>query len=172
MAPAWRFNLQAIVPRRSALAPSATVGLLRTGASSWICRFSAVTAASQKVSENLKIAPGSPVYCIERLRFVNNEPIVLVTTYLPQALCAGLERFDLGSRSLYEILEKEFGLILSHGRRTIEAVAASLREAELLHVEEYDPMVLLDSVTFLKDGTPGDDDLPSVSLVDTPPTRP
>ena len=70
------------------------------------------------------------------------------------------------------------------------------REAELLQVEERDPMVLLDSVTYLKDGTPveyyhaihrgdrsrfevdlhralpGDDDLPSVSLVDTPSARP
>ncbi len=113
-----------------------------------------VVGASQKVSEYLKIEVGSPVFCIERLRFVNNEPIVLVTTYLPQALCRGLERFDLGTRSLYDVLENELGLLLSHGRRTIEAVAADEREAQLLQVELRDPMVLLDSVTYLKDGTP------------------
>jgi GntR family transcriptional regulator len=113
-----------------------------------------VTDASQKVSDYLQIAPGDPVFCIERLRFVNNEPIVLVTTYLPQALCAGLERFDLSSRSLYDILENELGLELSHGRRVIEAVPANEREALLLQVEERDPMVLLNSVTYLKDGTP------------------
>ena len=115
---------------------------------------SEVAEAGQQVSEYLRIPPGTPVFCIERLRFVNHEPIVLVTTYLPQALCAGLERFDLSSRSLYDILENELGLALASGRRTLEAVAASQREAELLQVEPGAPMVLLDSVSYLRDGTP------------------
>jgi GntR family transcriptional regulator len=51
-------------------------------------------------------------------------------------------------------LEHELGLVLSHGRRTIEAVAASEREAGLLQVAQRDPLVLLNSVTYLPDGTP------------------
>jgi DNA-binding GntR family transcriptional regulator len=37
---------------------------------------------------NLKL--DTPVFNIERLRFVKDEPIVLVRTYVPYALCPGL----------------------------------------------------------------------------------
>lgn len=113
-----------------------------------------IIPAPPKVARFLNIHPDDKVLCIERLRFVDDEPIVLVTTYLPDALCHEVVRFDLSKRSLYDILENELGFELSHGRRTIEAVRANKREALLLQVSENDPMILLDSVTYLKNGTP------------------
>ena len=110
--------------------------------------------ASPKVARYLNVEPGTQVFNIERLRFIDDEPIVLVTTYLPYELCSELANSDLSNQSLYAVLEKEFGLELSHGRRTIEAVPANKREARLLQVDEYDPLILLDSVTYLKDDTP------------------
>ena len=113
-----------------------------------------VQPALPSVAEYLDLPPGTPVFCIERLRFVENEPILLVTTYIPYALCPRLAEYDLSNQSLYAVLEKEFGLVISHGRRTVEAVPATEREARLLMVEECDPLMLLDSVTYLEDGTP------------------
>lgn len=110
--------------------------------------------AKPKVAEFLALEPGTPVFCIERLRYVDNTPIVLVTSYLPQSLCPNLMDFELTGQSLYRVLETEFGIVLSHGRRTIEAVGARAREAELLGVEECDPLILLHSVTYLEDGAP------------------
>ena len=51
----------------------------------------AVVPASAKVAQELKIDLGTPVVELQRLRFVENEPIVLVTSYLPHKLCPGLE---------------------------------------------------------------------------------
>ena len=113
-----------------------------------------VQPASPKIANYLGLAPGTPVFCIERLRFVEDVPIVLVTTYIPYQLCPRLGEYDLSNLSLYSILEKEFGLMISRGRRTIEAVAANKREAQLLRVEESDPLLLLNSVSYLEDGTP------------------
>lgn len=113
-----------------------------------------VQPAAAKVAEKLKINEGELVYCIERLRSADGEPLLLVTTYIPASLCPGLERFDLGKQSLYKVLEKEFGLAISRGRRTIEAVSANQREAELLKIKECDPLILLNSVTYLEDGAP------------------
>jgi GntR family transcriptional regulator len=107
-----------------------------------------------KVAALLNLEPGAPVFCIERQRFVENVPVVLVTTYISYALCPTLADYDLSNRSLYSLLEGEFGLVISHGRRTIEAVAASKREAQLLMVEEFDPLLLLESVICMEDGTP------------------
>jgi GntR family transcriptional regulator len=113
-----------------------------------------VIPATDKVAECLKIDVNAPVYCVDRLRFVNDEPIVLVTTYLPGDKVPGLEKFDLGNQSLYAVLEREFGIVLSHGRRTIEAALASKHEASMMNIKEGDPMIVLNSITYLEDGAP------------------
>jgi len=113
-----------------------------------------IQPAHKKIANYLQIEPGDRVIVIERLRSVENEPIVLVTTYLPYDICPDLINEDLSTQSLYALLEKKHGLELSHGRRTIEAVAANQYEAQLLGVEEGAPLVLLDSVSYLRDGRP------------------
>jgi GntR family transcriptional regulator len=44
--------------------------------------------------------------------------------------------------------------VIARGRRTLEAVAANAYEASLLQVEEGSPLMMLDSVSYLEDGTP------------------
>ena len=110
--------------------------------------------ANPKVAALLGLAPASPVVEIERLRFVNHEPLVLVTTYLPFALCRELLAMDLSRQSLYAILEGQLGLVIARGHRYLEAVPASPYEANLLQVEAGSPLMLLDSVSYLENGTP------------------
>jgi GntR family transcriptional regulator len=113
-----------------------------------------VVPASAKVAGLLQIDPGAPLLEIERLRFVKDEPITLVTTFLPFSRCADILRADLTRQSLYALMEQQCGLVIVRGHRTLEAVAANLREAELLQVEIGAPLMLLDSVSYLDDGTP------------------
>lgn len=110
--------------------------------------------ASPKIARFLQLEPGEPVIEIERLRFVQEEPIALVTTFLPYASCPGLLETDLTHQSLYAVMERECGLVIARGRRTMEAVPASQREAELLGISVGAPLMLLDSVSYLDDGTP------------------
>ncbi len=113
-----------------------------------------MVAADEEVAARLSLEPGALVVEIERLRFVEDEPVVLTTTYLPHALVPGLETADLGRRSLYEFLQTECGLSLARGRRTIEAVAADIRQARLLGVRKGAPLVFLQSVSYLADDRP------------------
>ena len=113
-----------------------------------------VRPAAEPMAARLKVKPGTPLVEIERLRFVEDEPVVLTTTYLPQALAPGLESADLTHRSLYEYLETECGLSLERGQRTIEAVAADAHQAKLLRVRPGAPLVFLQSVSYLADGRP------------------
>jgi GntR family transcriptional regulator len=113
-----------------------------------------IVAANTKVAEYLDIDPGTLVFEITRLRFVNDVPVILVTTYLPYELCPQLEDAELSDESLYAFLEKECGLFIESGRRFIEAVATNEIESKLLEVEVGAPSVQLDSVSYLEDGTP------------------
>src|SRR5512136_2100411 len=65
-----------------------------------------LSPASAKVASFLRLEPGTPVIEIERLRFVKDEPIVLVTTYLPYSRCPELLRADLTRQSLYAFMEQ------------------------------------------------------------------
>ncbi len=110
--------------------------------------------ASGTVAEQLHISPQSDVLRIERVRSVNDEPIVLVTTFLPADLCSGLEHTDLNDKSLYKAMEEVCGLRIAHGRRALEAISASESDARYLRVEEGEPLIYLRSVTYLADGRP------------------
>ena len=113
-----------------------------------------VVPAIPKIAAYLNLNPETPVIQIDRLRYVQDEPIVFVTTYLPHALCPMLLEADLTEQSLYAFLEQEYGLVIARGRRILEAVLANEYDAELLGVMPGAPLILLDSVSYLEDGTP------------------
>lgn len=113
-----------------------------------------VVPATRKIAGFLKIKQGAPVVHIDRLRFVDEDPLVLVSTYLPASRCPGLEAVDFTRRSLYEYLETAYGIVIDRGRRVLEAVPAGDYEAGLLGVKKGAPLILLDSVSYLADGVP------------------
>lgn len=113
-----------------------------------------IAPASEKVAEFLDIPVGTLVVDMQRLRFINDEPILVVTTYIPLDVYPPLATVDLTNRSLYEYLEKEGGIFITRGRRYIEAVLANETEADLLEVEPGAPLMMLDSVSYSASGQP------------------
>jgi GntR family transcriptional regulator len=107
-----------------------------------------VIPASEKVARFLDINPGDQVIDILRLRFINDEPIQMVTTYVPFEMCPALATVDLTNRSLYKFLETECGIFIAKGQRYVEAVLANETEAELLGIERGAPLLMLDSISF------------------------
>lgn len=113
-----------------------------------------VTPASEKVARFLDIAPGEKVVDLLRLRSVNDEPIQLVTSYIPLEICPALATVDLTNRSLYEFMESECGIFIAKGRRYLEAVLANETEAALLGIERGAPLLMLDSISYSETGKP------------------
>ena len=99
--------------------------------------------ATEAVAEALDLRPGDPVVVIERLRTADGEPMAIERAHLAATLVPGLLRESLEGRSLYAILRERYGLVLDDGTQTIEAVAASAAEADLLHVPRGHPVLRL-----------------------------
>jgi GntR family transcriptional regulator len=114
----------------------------------------AVIPSPAGIAHQLGLPTGAPVVHLRRLRFVDGEPIVLVSSYLPAAACPGLESVDFRERSLYAYLHAAYGLLIARGWRTIEAVVADERTAELLEVPPGAPLLQLDSIGYLENGVP------------------
>jgi GntR family transcriptional regulator len=112
-----------------------------------------LTSASRTVADALEIDPDTPVIELSRLRMLNNEPSVFVTTYIAHDSCPPLLEADLENKSLYAFLD-QCGVRLHRGRRYISVSLANEYEASLLHMEIGAPLITLDSITYLYSGKP------------------
>lgn len=113
-----------------------------------------VVPSNERVSNALGVKSGTDVVELRRLRFADGEPIVVVVTYIAQEKCSGLLAKDLEGRSLYEILESDYGLTIYSATRNLEAIAAGSYEAHLLEIEKGDPVHFSESIVYLMDGSP------------------
>lgn len=138
-----------------------------------------VVPAPKVVASELGIPEGTPVVMIDRVRSVDGQPIVLVTTYLPHGRVPGLEAVDLSDASLYQTLASTYGLVIERGRRMLESIAATVPCAAELDLEPGDPVLFLRSVTYTADDQAieyyearhrGDRTILEVDLVRKPPT--
>jgi GntR family transcriptional regulator len=107
-----------------------------------------VVPADEQVAQSLDLELGASVIVLERLRFVDEEPWVLVTTYLPFEIAPGLLTDDLENQSLYGLLEQKYGVQLRYGQRAIEASIAGAALARNLGVSPGDPVLVLRSTVY------------------------
>ena len=98
--------------------------------------------ADVSVAQHLKIPVSTPVFFCQRLRLINQEPVMLENCTMPVALFQDFGKYDLEGRSLYEIMETEYGVAAHHSEQSLEAVVAADYEAETLHIEPGAPLML------------------------------
>jgi GntR family transcriptional regulator len=99
------------------------------------------------IAQGLRLASKAPVHKIVRLRLSNSMPLLLETSYLSAERCPDLEQHNLANRSLYEVLEQEYGILLKRARQTLEATAANVYESQLFNIPAGTPMILLEGIT-------------------------
>jgi GntR family transcriptional regulator len=109
---------------------------------------------SPHVAEVLGLPETEQIVLLERLRFVNGEPLVVTTAHMPYALCAPILELDMTQRSLFETFERDLGFTLQRGTRAIEARLASREIAEHLEIQQGAPVLVLSGVTYVDDGRP------------------
>lgn len=111
----------------------------------------AVQPATGKSGKTMGLAPADSVVLVERLRFVDDEPLSIERCYLNHRLCPGIELLDL-TGSLYGILLHRYGLAIPRAQQSYEAVAAGRREAGLLAVAEGAPLLFSERVAYVPSG--------------------
>lgn len=107
--------------------------------------------ASDVVARRLQLAFGDAVYEIQRLRYLNREPISVDQSYFPLALGERLAQEDLPTRDIFVILENDFGLHLTHADVQIEAISADEFLARQLRIAEASPLLRIERLTYADD---------------------
>ncbi len=97
--------------------------------------------ATIEEADSLGLAPGAPLFELERLRSMDGVPILVDRARIPLALAPGLDDVDLGGTSLYEVLEGRYAIRPSRAHFTVDAIAADERYAGLLELEAGRPLL-------------------------------
>jgi GntR family transcriptional regulator len=91
------------------------------------------------------------VYNLRRLRVVNEEPLVVESSFLVFPEPVDLSRFDWHVLPIYEVLEKEFGLKVERATEYLDPITLNRHDAHLLRVESGAPAFRVERLTY--DGT-------------------
>ena len=104
--------------------------------------------ASEVVAHRLKLKVEQPVYEIQRLRYLNREPISVDVSYFPPVIGERLAQEDLATRDIFVILENDLGHALTHADVQIEAISATETLARQLGTPEASPLLRIERLTY------------------------
>lgn len=100
-----------------------------------------------KRTKELEINPNDKLIIIDRLYLGDDEPVTRTISYIPYKYFPGLEKYDFVKNSLFEVLEKDYGVKITRGLRTIEAINPPEGVAEMLQIKKQ-PVILFRGTTY------------------------
>lgn len=133
-----------------------------------------VEPASKPCAANLRISAGSPYLYLSRIRFVSGEPVMFIESRLNLLACPGLDKADFSVEGLFAAAERTSGRHIGRSEMVYSARTAGKKRAAWLKCDDLAPVLDLDQLVFLDDGTPfewGDVWLPANRCVISSETR-
>lgn len=107
----------------------------------------------EKIKAFLMLEDNQPVYYIERLRIIDDNPYILEKTYFVTDIIRNLTE-DAIHHSIYDYITNTLGLRIGGAYRKIHAdVSNELDQRELL-CDEHTPILEVEQVVYLPNGTP------------------
>jgi GntR family transcriptional regulator len=104
--------------------------------------------ADEAVAEKLRVALGTPIFRLQRLRLADDEPLAIELSQIHFKDCERLLEEDLEQNSLYRLLEKKYGVLLMEADQEIEAGLASNEDAQTLKIAPGSAVLYTRRVTY------------------------
>lgn len=106
-----------------------------------------ITGPDRTTQQALRLGADDFVVEIQRVRLADGSPISLELAQFPADAFPGLLEQQLGG-SIYEVLERHYGLVTSRADERIEAVNATPEEATLLGVKQRSALLLITRIAY------------------------
>jgi GntR family transcriptional regulator len=101
-----------------------------------------VRPATIEEADELGIAPGSDVFCLDRLRRLDGVPVAVSSSCMPVALVGEIVAVDFTTTSLYAALRERCQLHPSRADYVLQAQGAAGTEARQLGLEEGEAVLV------------------------------
>ena len=96
-------------------------------------------------------AEGEPVYCVQRVRYLDGKPLILDINVFLAALVPNLTP-EIAEVSIYEYIEQELGMQIVTSKRTVTVEHATEQDRSVLAMGDYDCLAVISGQTFNADG--------------------
>ncbi|WP_105123416.1 UTRA domain-containing protein [Streptococcus suis] len=103
--------------------------------------------------KELEVDEKTDLYRVSRVRTIDGERLEYEISYFDRRIVPYLSK-EIAESSIYQYLENDLGLEISHSRREISFRFATEEEKSLLDLAGYDMVVSVTSTTYLADGSP------------------
>ena len=103
---------------------------------------------TEVVANKLNLKNDDQIIFLDRVRLIDNEPIVRVMNFVPYKKCPELMDVDLEDKSLYKVMEEKCDQKYYRAEVTLEPVVAKEYDAKLLDTEVGAPMHLMENITY------------------------
>jgi GntR family transcriptional regulator len=110
--------------------------------------------ARPSLARRLRIAEGASIMRLSRLRIVDNEPLMIETSFLSLDRFPDLLGDDFAVRSLYDVIAARYGIRAVELDQTLEPVLMTPYEAELLESAPGSPAMLMEVIALAADDDP------------------
>jgi len=103
--------------------------------------------ATKQVAQALELEAKAKVIMLSRRRILNNEFCIAETIYLPHKYFAILEKQPEVPHTLYHFYQTQFNLTVRDTRDSIKAVLATKQDADMLDIQQGEPLLEVTRVT-------------------------
>jgi GntR family trehalose operon transcriptional repressor len=105
-----------------------------------------------KATFNLEQDENIPATYIQRLRIINNEPLIIDNDYILQDIVPEIDR-SVAEKSLYRYFEKQKHLKIGYASKEITVATATLEQQQILQLKPGSSVVIVKCITHLQDNT-------------------
>ena len=115
-----------------------------------VIHFEELTIDSKR-NKKTGIPVGTPVYYIQRVRFLNDVPLILDHNYFVKEATEGLTP-QIAEQSVYQYLENQLNMVITTTRRTITVEPATQLDEQNLELNGCNCVAVVTNATFNSDG--------------------
>ena len=113
-----------------------------------------VGRANLACAENLGIEEGEDYLYLARVRYAYHHPVMFIESHLNLRACPGIEDADFSREGLFAAAERTSGQAIGRSEMVYSARTAGKRRGQWLECDEGAPVLDLDQLVRLADGTP------------------
>lgn len=106
------------------------------------------------VANCLQLPRGGRVTRIQRLRYLNREPLAFDITYAPTHVSDGFRHADLEQRDLFDVIENDCGIAIASAQVNLESMLCDSELAGYLNMEPGDAVLHIERTILAASGEP------------------
>jgi len=113
-----------------------------------------VFPADEDLAALFRLDLDAPILELQRVRHVENKPIIYFANYVPTGSFPQIEQKDFSKRRLFDVMEHDYGFKIAWAQRYFEACTADAQVAAALNISTGSAVMYAKQITYSSNDVP------------------